>query len=162
MYRTPPQPSTLVFTSAGNVVTAWSRREGRPAWAHEVPRIENQFVDRVRCVVAGDRVLVVALGPMQSGFFASPTGLTTVTCLFHDDGRVLWQTPMGPPINFGHFAPTLLIDDDLVLVTSAGLVFAVDLDDGRVRWESPVPGANTQNHHAIGLATRGGSAQADR
>jgi len=162
MYRTSPQPSTLVFTCAGNVVTAWERATGRPAWHHEVPRIENQFSDRMRCVVSGDRVLVVALGPMPSGFFASPSGVTTVTCLSHDDGRVLWQTPMGPPMNFGHFAPTLLVDEDLVLVTSAGFVFALGLEDGRARWESAVPGLNARDHHAVGVMTRSGAAQADR
>jgi len=124
----------FVLVALNGKVFALGRDDGRRAWT-----FEERSTHTPRVVAQQGYVLVLG---------------ESLACLEYATGRVLWRAQPGA-CAYG----TLLADGDRVLVAGGGEVAAFDLAHGRRLWHEPFRG---EGSGAVGLATPGAAAQADR
>lgn len=168
-YRSVP-PKILVTAGHGRVV-AHELVSGRIVWKAMLPGATDPIYPDpsfalTRAAVAGDRVVVFGLEQRRAqGMFADPVNVHVVLALDLATGALSWRSVLYESTHL--FAPgTLLVEDDVVVVSNAFTTAAYSLIDGRPLW-----GVNNEQIRidpnlrspacGVALAVEGRAVQAD-
>jgi outer membrane protein assembly factor BamB len=153
-----PAASPLVLVTIGNVVEACDRRTGNVIWRYQASEVNEGFQIPLRCVVNGDRAVLLAPGSID-GFF-SQTSSPVASCLDYLTGRLHWsvELPINIHVNYTHVA--VLVDEGQVMIAGMSAMFCLSLADGTLQWQRTIHDVDHQ-HLRAGLAIPGHAIQID-
>ena len=115
---------TVCHLDAHDLLVGIDAATGRRRWSAELPQPSAMPLQK-----AGDLVLAITGAPQARSH--------TVLAFTAADGRLRWQAELGTPLS-DHGTLTLADDRTNFIVSSAGVLHALDRRSGRLRWTYPL------------------------
>lgn len=154
-YRTTPE-SLVVLASHGHIA-ARERTSGNVVWraslAEKAGHRDSPATLITRVFLTSGKVFVYGAIEVSSGVFSVEV-VHTAMALDASSGEVIWRTRLQTT---HERIGSMLVDRDIVVLTSGSYTVALDVADGTVRWKQE----HTARVYQMAIAVEGHAVQAD-
>lgn len=155
-YRTTPE--SLVILASHGQIAARERTSGNVVWraslAEKAGHRDSPATLITRVFLTSGKVFVYGVTEVSAGLFSAMEHVHTAMALDALSGEVMWRTRL---CNTHERIGSMLVDRDIVVLTSGSYTVALDVADGTVRWKQE----HTTRAYQMAIAVDGHAVQAD-